>query len=245
MIYKEKVKIPLKDIENGNVISDRGLLEIFENIATHHSDSLNDGVNEIKVKKQAWVLMDWKVKVLQRPKYGGELVVNTWSRENNIQEKKIATYRDFELYDKDGNLCVIATSKWVVVNIETGRLANIDKELQERYEPETKSVFDTWDIEKIAQGKENDSEVIYDIKRNEVDFNNHMHNIYYMDLAYNALPEEVYNNRPFSEFRINYKREIKLGDSVICKYSCENDTHIITIYNQDETKIHSIITLKN
>ena len=245
MIYKEKVKIPLKDVEKGNVISDRGLLEIFENVATHHSDSLNDGVNEIKVKKQAWVLMDWKVKVLQRPKYGGELVVNTWSRENNIQEKKIATYRDFELYDENGNLCVIATSKWVLVNIETGRLANIDKELQERYEPETKSVFETWDIEKIVGQKECTEQIVHNVRRHEVDFNNHMHNIYYIDLAYNALPEEVYNLRPYSEFRITYKREIKLGDQIICKYFYENDTHIITIYNHDESKIHSIITLKN
>ena len=49
--YCEKVKIPLKDVEKGNVISDRGLLEIFENVATHHSDMLNDGVNEISKKE--------------------------------------------------------------------------------------------------------------------------------------------------------------------------------------------------
>lgn len=243
MIFTEKVKIPLKDVEIGKTISDRGLLEIFENVATHHSDSVHDGVNEIESKGKAWVLMDWKVKVLSRPNYGGVLKVNTWSRENNIQDKKIATYRDFEMYDEEGMLCVIATSRWVVINIETGRISNIDRELQERYEPETKSVFDTWDIEKIVTSKESLSIVEYTVQRDDVDFNGHMHNIYYMNLAYIALPEEAYEKRPFNNFNISYKREIKLGDTVKCKYNFENGVHVINVYNEAETKVHSIITL--
>lgn len=243
MVFKETVKIPLKDVEKGNVISDRGLLEIFENVATHHSDSVHDGVNEIKEKGHAWVLMDWKVKVLSRPKYGGEFKVNTWSRENNIQDKKVSTYRDFEMYDENGNLCVIATSKWVIVNILTGRLANIDRELQERYEPEIKSVFDAWDIEKILPCTDSICESEYTVQRHDVDFNLHMHNIYYMNLAYNALPEEVYETRPFNNFRISYKREIKLGETVKCKYNYVNEQHVVSVYNQAETKLHSIITL--
>ena len=54
-----------------------------------------------------------------------------------------------------------------------------------------------------------------------------MHNLYYLDLAYEAMPEEVYNKRPFNEIEIMYKKEIKLKDTVICKYSYENDKHII------------------
>lgn len=244
MIFTEYVKIPLKDVERGNVISDRGILEIFENVATHHSDSVHDGVNEIKEKGKAWVIMDWKVKVLYRPNYGGIFKVNTWSRENNIQDKKIATYRDFEMYDEQGTLCVIATSKWVVVNIETGKLTNIDRELQERYLPETKSVFGTWDIEKVVQVKDSTHEFKYTVLRDDVDFNSHMHNIYYMNLAYNALPDDIYNLRPFNSFRVSYKREIKLGETVKCKYIQQNEKHVITVYSEDESKLHSIITLE-
>lgn len=244
MIFTEQVKIPLKDVEKGNVISDRGLLEIFENVATHHSDFIHDGVNEIKEKGKAWVLMDWKVKVLSRPNYGGVFKVNTWSRENNIQPKKISTYRDFEMYDESGKLCVIATSKWVVINIETGRLANIDMEIQEKYKPETKCVFDTWDIEKAPLVKDNICESEYKVSRHDVDFNEHMHNIYYMNLAYSTLPENVYEKRPFDNFNITYKREIKLGEVVKCKYSNIAHKHIVTVYNHDESKVHSIITLQ-
>lgn len=243
MIFTEWVKIPLKDVEKGNVISDRGILELLENVATHHSDSVNDGVNEIKQKGKVWVVLDWKVRVLSRPNYGKTLKIDTWSRENNIQEKKIATYRDFEVYDEAGQLCVKATSKWVLINIETGKLTNIDKELQERYKPENKSVFDVWNIEKDVISKENISTVEYTVQRNDVDFNGHMHNIYYMNLAYVALPENIYEKRPFNNIKISYKREIKLDEQVKCKYNFENGSHIVTVYNKEENKVHSIITL--
>ena len=55
------------------------------------------------------------------------------------------------------------------------------------------------------------------------------------------LPEEVYIKRPFKNIRISYKREIKLGDTVKCKYNLENGNHVVTIYNEEETKVHSII----
>lgn len=244
MVYTEFVKIPLKDIEHGNVISDRGILEMFENAAAHHSDSVADGVNEIEDKGKVWVVLDWKVKVLSRPKYGIVFKIVTWSRENNIQEKKIATYRDFELYDENNTLCVIATSKWVVMNINTGRLSNIDKELQERYSPEEKCVFDKWDIEKIAKAKETQYETQYVVTRTDADFNSHMHNIYYMDLAYNALPDSVYATKPFNSFRINYKKEIRVGQTVKCKYTNEDNKHIISIYNIDDSILHSVIELE-
>lgn len=244
MIYTEIVRIPLKDVEKGNVISDRGILEIFENVATHHSDSIGDGVNEIDSKGKAWVIMDWKVQVIFRPKYGGSLKVNTWSRENNIQERKIATYRDFEMYDENNNLCVIGTSKWVVMNTQTGRITNIDKELQEKYQPESKSVFDTWDINKVQPLKESINSVEYTVSRADVDFNSHMHNIYYINLAYMALPYDIYKLRPFSSIRISYKREIKLGDTVKCKYMRQDNKHIVTVCSLDEAKIHSVVILE-
>ncbi|MBQ8043357.1 MAG: hypothetical protein IJ272_04315, partial [Clostridia bacterium] len=143
------------------------------------------------------------------------------------------------------NLCVIATSKWVLMDIQTCRLANIDIELQERYEPEEMSVFDVWDIDKSTQGSNVLNEVEYTVARNDVDFNSHMHNIYYINLAYNALPDKIYNLRPFNNFKITYKREIKLGEIVKCKYSQDKDKHIVSIYSQDESKLHSIMTLYN
>ena len=40
MFYKEDVKIQLKDFGKNGFIKNRAILEMFENVATYHSDSL-------------------------------------------------------------------------------------------------------------------------------------------------------------------------------------------------------------
>ena len=71
-----------------------------------------------------------------------------------------------------------------------------------------------------------------------------MHNINYLDLANEALPDEIYfNSKEFDFFQISYKKEIKLGETVKCKYAFVNNKHIVVIKSQDDTKLHAIIEL--
>ena len=81
------------------------------------------------------------------------------------------------------------------------------------------------------------------LSEKDIDLNQHMHNLYYLDLAYEALPEEVYETRPFDHVRITYKKEIKLGDVINCKYGNENGKHVIVIESEDGKTIHSVIEL--
>ena len=70
-----------------------------------------------------------------------------------------------------------------------------------------------------------------------------MHNLNYLDLAYEALPEEVYFNQEFNNIEIMYKTAIKLGDISKCLYSFEDNKHIVCIKSPDNTILHCIINL--
>lgn len=241
MIYKEKIKIGLKDIWKENEVNNKAILEYLENVAGYHSDKLNYGINGTKAPDLSWILLDWKVKVLKRPKYGQVLEIHTWSK----KIVKFYAYRDFEIYDENNNLCVIATSKWLLINNKTGKISKADQEMIDAYESETeKSVFKEQDLDKLKEPKNYKNSIIYKTMRKDIDIIGHMHNLYYLDLAYEALPNEVYEQRPFDEFRIMYKKEIKLEDEVIVTYAFENDKHIVVIKSKDEKTLHSIIELK-
>ncbi len=239
MYYKEKTKMQLKDFGKDGYIKNRAILEMFENVATYHSDKVGYGPNSIKKTGVSWILLDWKLKVIKRPKYGQNLEVCTWGREM----KKIYTYRDFEIYDENNELCVIGTSKWALIDIYKGKLAKIQDEIVKAYEPENKNVFNEEELDKLSAPEKFISEYTYKVSRRDIDLNGHMHNLYYLDIAYEALPQEVYEKRPFDNARIQYKKEVKLGDILKCKYTFENGEHIVAIYNNDETKLHTIIKL--
>lgn len=206
MIYTEKFKMGAKDIGKDNKIKNRAILEMLENIATRHSDEVGYGIKGVEKTKLSWILLDWKLEVINRPKYGQTLTINTWAK----GVEKFFTYRDYEIYDENNNLCVIATSKWVLINLENGKMTRLTTEIIDPYKPEEKNVFPTEKLDKLEMPKEFTSDITYKVTRRDIDINNHMHNLYYLDLAYEALPEEVYQARPFNHIRITYKKEIKL-----------------------------------
>ena len=240
MIYTEKFKIPLKDIGKDNKIKNRAVLEILENIACYHSDLVGYGVNNIKETKVTWILLDWKLKVINRPTYVQILTVNTWGKGMN----KFFTYRDYEIYDNNNNLCAIATSKWALIDTEKGKMSRLTENIINAYKPEKKTVFEENSLDKVKIPEEFSNTIKYEVIRKDIDINKHMHNLYYLDLAYEALPDEIYNKRPFDYVRITYKKEIKLGEKVNCKYVEQDGKYVIVIKSEDETVIHAIVELQ-
>ncbi len=239
MIFECDFKSGVKDIGKNNLIKNKSILEMFENIGGYHSDLAGFGANDIQTTKLAWILLGWKLQVIKRPKYGQAIHVKTWGRDLS----RIHTYRDFEMYNEKGELSAIATSKWALLNIETNKLTKLTDEIMGHYELEDNSVFQDRQLEKIELPDTYSNEIEYKITRRDIDINGHMHNLYYLDIAYEALPEDVYQMRPFNEVQIQYKKEIKLGDIVKCQYIFFNGKHTISIYSNDKNILHAIITL--
>ena len=238
-IYKCKSRIGLEDVGYSNKITNKAIIKILENAGGMHSESLNLGLNSIEITGFSWILLGWKVKVIVRPRYNEELTVNTWGRESN----RAFTYRDYELYDESGNLCIIATSKWAIVDIKNGHLAEITPELREPYKCEEKKVFNSDYSFKLKEPETIDREIRYKVQRRDIDINKHVHNLYYLDFAYEALPEEIYENFEFNNIEIMYKRQTKLNDEIKCLYTKDGEQNIVTIKSIDDNLLHAIIKL--
>ena len=44
---------------------------------------------------------------------------------------------------------------------------------------------------------------------------------------------------------VTYKKEIKLGQNVVCKYVKQDEKYIVAIYSEDLKVLHSIVELQN
>ena len=241
MIIENEYTVKLSEIGKGNKVTNKAILSYLEDIGGIHSNMAGYGVFEIAQTHLSWILLGWRVEVIRRPKYAEKIKIKTWSK----GVVKFYTYRDFEIYDQQGNLIIKASSKWVLLDTEKGKIVRIDSELMNKYEPETdKVVFGIDEFDKIKEPEEYQYETEYSVRRADIDVNNHMHNLNYIELANEALPEDVYRGALFNDVRIIYKKEIKYGDIVKCKYVFKDDKHIVVIKNQDETIVHAMIELK-
>ena len=240
MILENEYTVKLSEIGKGNKVTNKAILSYLEDIGGIHSNKAGYGIREIEETYLSWILLGWRLQVIRRPKYAEKIKIKTWSK----GVVKFYTYRDFEVYDEQGNLLIKASSKWILLDIEKGKIVRIEPELMNKYEPETnKVVFGMEEFEKVCEPEEYQYETEYTVRRTDIDVNNHMHNLNYIELANEALPEEVYKGALFNDVRITYKKEIKLGDIVKCKYAFKEDKHIVVVKSQDEKVLHAIIEM--
>lgn len=240
MKFEREYYVGVKDIGIKNQMTNYGFLSILEEIASTHSDKVGYGVNDIEEKKKVWLLMDWKLQVFERPTYGTIVKVKTWARP--ITKRPFSTYRDFEVFDGEKRVA-IATSKWVLFDLETNKIAKITDDIIKLYKPEDEKVFKEDEIEKLKEIQVSNEFIDYEVKRADIDVNKHMHNLNYLKLAYEVLPENIYLSNEKNEIRIMYKHQILLGDKVKCYYNNIENKDIITIKSKDDNILHAIVEL--
>lgn len=237
MVFKENFYVGYSDINKDCELSNVSILRFFENVACMHASLAKDGFYDTESK---WFLTAYHVELKSRPKYEKRVNVHTWSRDF----KGIQACREFEILDEEGNLLGSAISNWARINMKTQRLERITEALAEAYgnEPE-KTNFDSLWIEKIKEPESFDFEKDYFIGRNYIDTNNHMNNVYYMELANFVLPDEVYALPECKSFEINYKKAIPFGVNVKCLFTDTPEAYYVTIKNEAKTETHAIIKM--
>lgn len=237
-VIEHNFQVRIRDVGESNKLTNRALLEILEDVAGKHSDLVGFGLNDIAKTNLSWVLLNWKVKIFKRPIYGDTITAKTWGRNSS----KFYTYRDFEVFDKNNNLLAIATSKWTLIDVKNLSLTKITDEIISGYKIEEKKVFENEpEPNKLLIPENVISSLDYVVRRKDIDINHHVNNISYLDIAYEVLPEDIYNNIIFDSFEIMYKKETKLGETIKCFYSKIENSHYVVMKTEDEKCIHCVI----
>lgn len=236
-IFTIKKQIRYLDVDKNNRLTNVAIINLMQDAAGEHSESLQDGLNYKDINHTAWILLNWKIQVFSRPKYKEIVTVNTWARSFD----KLCSYRDFEIYCNE-KLVAKATSKWVLINSESGKITKITPENIAKYEPNNESVFETIIEEKLKEPENSILTFEEKIGRTKIDTNNHLNNVYYLDYAIESLPEDVYENNEFNNIEIMYKKSSKYKENIKCYYAKEDDKNFVTI-KDEENNIHAIVKM--
>ena len=242
MIFEHKARVDIGKVNGNSFITNKGMLSLLENVACMHSDEAGYGIREIPITHLSWVQLNWRVKILRRLVYGEEVTIKTWARDAT----KITTLRDFEVIDKDGKTVCIATTKWTLTNIDTKSITKITEDMISKYNPDTKIIMPDFEFKKLKEPENFTSEYVYTTQRRDIDVNKHVHNLNYLDFAYEALPEEIYEetlSNDFNNIEIMYKNAVRFGDTSKCLYSFSDGIHTVVIKNANNNTLNAIVKL--
>lgn len=227
MGYSENFYIGYSNVNKDLELSDSGILKIFEDIATMHSEAVGDGMRDTDSR---WFLTSYKVKINKRPVLSEKVKCTTWSRDM----KGFTASREFEIYNSLGEISICGLSNWARIDTKTGKLERLTHELGRRYGMgKDRANFESPWISKLKEPDEYQITKDYYIDRNFIDSNNHMNNVCYLDLAKCILPDSVYE-KPAEGFEIIYRKAVMYGTTVKCCYGTDGKSHTVAIKCDNE-----------
>jgi len=194
---------------------------------------VKDGIYYRDKNPGTWIIIGWRIKVFNRLKWNEEFTSTTWSR----KLEKIYAYRDYKICDKNGDLVAIASSRWVFIEFKTNSIKVPPAGLLERYKSEDIPIFGVDEFKKLREPENQKLVYSYAIKKRDIDWNDHVNNIAYIDMIQEALAEDV----EIDEIEVLYKKECKYGATVnvYCAEVGENEK-VFTIKDKDTGALHVI-----
>ena len=242
-IFEDIYKTSFSQTGIYNVLTNKSILSILENVAGNHSATVHYSFNDLNKLNLTWVLLNWKLKIIKRLKPDVNITVKTWGRAAN----KLAVFRDFKIFDQDNNLCAIASSKWCLIDTNKGKLAKMPEDIDKIYHGfHNESVFGIDDLPKLLPPNSTPiSTDTYRIRRFDLDINKHVHNLNYLSIAYEIIPDDVYDNKELNNVEILFKKELKYGDTVKSYLYEEDNSYIIVMKSLNDSITHAIVKLYN
>ncbi|MBR7110549.1 MAG: hypothetical protein IKC83_01620 [Clostridia bacterium] len=210
------------------------LLNLFVDVAGVQSEGIGDGYTSSYEK---WILIGYNVKVFKKPEYATDICLTTWSRNYN----QVVASREFEVRDKNGDLCVVALADFVRYDVKEKKLKKITGELMDKYisEPESTN-FGGASLKKVVLDDTFDGAIDEFVDWKWLDLNRHMNNSHYVELAERVVEKVFEKSMHEFSFDVLYKKEITENSPIKVYYKkLDENEYKVIIKSADDKTVHA------
>lgn len=227
MFYERDYFIHYYDSDLKKQAAIQSLLRFFEDIAILHSEHVKLGIDYYHRHNVGWVLYKWDIKIIRYPEFKETVKVRT----SASYLKSFHAYRYFDVLDLNGEQIATANSMWLFINPATRKPVYITEDIFKGYSVD-KNKMTHLEFGEINNLKMIDAQKEFDIRYIDIDTNNHVNNIKYVDWALELVPVNILREYTLNRLKVNYKKEISYGKNVISSINIEDEGEKIKCIHQ-------------
>ena len=231
--YEMECVVATSDLGRKGCLKLRSLIDYLQDCSIFQLDTEPQLDAYFKQVNGGMFLSQRDIHIVRMPRYGERVKVKTWVYEANPSYG----YRNNNVYDEEGNVCVESSALGVFVKYDTGELLRMPREVLD-----TMKVHERHPMEyrprKIRLPKDAEPELVdeYRVREYHIDGNKHMNNAWYVAIGEEYLPRDW----AFSRVRIEYLLQARVDDVMrIERYAVEGG--YIIVMRREDGKIYSII----
>jgi len=171
---------------------------------------------------QAWIMIRMELRI-QRPLHcRDQVLLETWPR--GIEG--ITALREFRLLGPDGEAAMLATTSWVVLDIETARVQRLrDQTAKWPTLPERSFLGKT--AEKLPPPADPVFDAPFPVRYRDLDANRHVNHVRYIEWTLDRLPAQLLRERAIRSFEINFFEEARCDEAVEAGLSAPSDSEFL------------------
>ena len=200
--YRLDVNVTESDFHEDGTVKLSSLMFFFQEAATHHANEIGIGRQILLEKNIVWILTKMKMRILKDVTVGDGYYVMTYPR----AVKSRFCPRDYYLYNKDGELMVVGSAMWSLMDwterkvirateIDFGGTFREDEAFPEGFEK--------------FRAKEPELVKDYEVVSTDIDENEHMNNCRYADMI--TMATDI---TPVREFVLQFSKETVEGEVI-------------------------------
>ncbi len=198
------------EVDSAQRLKPTAFMDMAQEMAYQAAAAMKFGYDELIVKNMAWVLSRMRFRFLKAPVWGEEVEIRTWHR------GAFGPFfvRDFEVLDKEGRRMIEATSSWVIIDVDSRRMARPEEVL-----PKEDTSCSDFAIETPAgkvmmpRGVEPELVTTHKVAYSDIDLVGHTNNARYVAWALDCL-EYGEAGIQVEEVEIVFHHEARPGEEI-------------------------------
>ncbi len=213
-------------------LSLRSLFHFFEEAAWNSSHELGFSIDHLNKADQSWVLHRLDAHIYELPAHRQSIKFDTWPSGAD----RFFAYRDFKIFDsKTEKLLAEGASSWLIFNVHTRKLEPIPSELigDAYFEDKANLPRPNRKLPTPASWEEAGH---IQIRKQDLDRNNHVNNVALIQFMLEQLPEGV-NERDVQTIEVLFKTELLPGEAINAQKMREDEWLHVQLLKQPNSQL--------
>lgn len=240
--FEKELTIRFSETDNTGFMKAVSIFDYFQDIGCEHAALMGLAASDLLTKNYTWVLLKYHVDIIRSPFWNEKLTVKTW----RYPYKNLYELRRFDFIDQDGEVVITGLSSWVMMGFTTRLPVRLSRFMTEEWMQADKEIEDRF--LKLNKPENPDIEKIFNVRMQDIDFNNHVNNSVYVAWAVESIPTEIIKNYKLIHVSVNYIKEISYGNKVFARARLleneENPTYLHSISGgEDDAELTRLKTV--
>lgn len=224
--YSKDYQINIYDVDSNRKCKFSTIINYLWDVVMSQIEELGETNNGL-INDCAWILLKYDIKIHEYPKYKD--VINVENKVVGV--KKFYGVRDYIIRNKEGKILVEGTAIALLVNMKKRRPMRLLPEQYELYGI-TDDIEEDISLDGIIEPEENQYEREYLVRFSDIDSNNHVNNLKYMEMAMDTLPIEILEKNELSRLKIVFKKETVYGDTIkVLTEVREEENNLVSVHS--------------